>query len=248
MPIDTELSNSTTLLWKEMGWEPTQKQFHQLSQLQVLLKKWNEKSNLTRLSAGDDYWISQVFDSLWPFKQELDSLKKNNPEFIDVGSGCGFPGIAIAIAMPGAQVTLLDSSRKKTDALKAITKELGLESRVRVIKERVEITGRNSLFRQNYDFALARALDQASVVAEYLIPLVHLQGEAVLYKGTMSNKEKEALKKSLIYLNATFKQSQKIELPKNRGMREIIRLSPNGKCPNKYPRAIGQPSKKPLGS
>ena len=85
--------------------------------LQKIISEINKDTNLTRLTEGDDYWISQVYDSIWPFylspNKTLDGKK-----FIDIGSGCGFPGLAYAITHPNSEVYLIDSSRKKNRIIK----------------------------------------------------------------------------------------------------------------------------------
>ena len=79
---------------------------------------------------GDDYWISQIFDSLWPLQRWHGS---SDPlQVIDVGTGGGFPGLAIAIALPQAQVTLVDSVGRKLQAVEAMALELGLQPRDRL--------------------------------------------------------------------------------------------------------------------
>ena len=85
-------------------------------ELQIIIKELNFKTNLTRLIENNDYWISQVYDSIWPFKE---NSKENfdNKRFIDIGSGCGFPGFAYAITHPNSEIYLVDSSQKKTDSL-----------------------------------------------------------------------------------------------------------------------------------
>ena len=105
--------------WTALGWHPSTEQLDQLATLQVLLREWNEKVNLTRLVEGDDYWINQVFDSLWPLAAELKTPHQTRT-CIDVGTGGGFPGLAIAIALPGSQMTLLDSVGRKTAAVEAM--------------------------------------------------------------------------------------------------------------------------------
>ena len=233
-------------IWQKIEWQPSKMQIQQLVKLQELLELWNKKLNLTRLINGQDYWIAQVLDSLWPLQNELKF--PNKPlNCIDVGSGCGFPGIAVAIAMPRTKVTLVDSAIKKTAALKDIATKLELSSRVSVRAERIETTGQNLLFRQNFDLAMARAVAPANVLAEYLIPLVKPKGDALIYKGHWSMQEEKSLQNALVPLNSTIKSKRKLELPSNRGIRHAIRLSPNGNCPSKYPRSIGKPCKKPLG-
>ena len=238
--------SSHFIIWNELKWEPTKKQLAQFTQLQEFLKQWNNKTNLTRLIDGDDFWITQICDSLLPFHKELQNPQLTH-NFIDVGSGCGFPGIAIAIAMPSSNMTLLDSSSKKTTFLKAVSKEIGISSRITVLTERAESAGRAPIYRGNFDYAIARAVAPAAVVAEYLIPFLKSRGQALIFKGTWSETEQKILKKALSKLNAEIQEIHKFVLPNNRGIRNIIRIYSNNKCPSQYPRSIGKPKKKPLG-
>ena len=233
-------------IWNELKWIPTEKQLAQFIHLQDLLKEWNKKSNLTRLVEGDDFWISQVCDSLLPLHEELQSPELSH-KYIDIGSGCGFPGIAIAIAMPNSNITLLDSSNKKTTFLKKVSKEIGLNSRVTVITQRAEIAGKDPILRSNFDYAVARAVASANVVAEYLVPFINSTGQALIYKGSWSETEQKMLEKALTELNAEIKRKHQFKLPNNRGIRNIISISSFNKCPNHYPRSIGKPKKQPLG-
>ena len=101
-----------------MAWQPSSDQLQQFTRLQELLRDWNSRVNLTRLVEGEDYWISQIFDSLWPLQPWLG---KSEPlKVIDVGTGGGFPGLAIAIALPQAQLTLVDSVGRKVQAVQAM--------------------------------------------------------------------------------------------------------------------------------
>ena len=234
------------VIWNELKWEPTKNQFDQFIQLQELLREWNKKMNLSRLIEGDDFWIGQVYDSLLPLKKEL-KYPKISHKYIDVGSGCGFPGLAIAIAIPNCNITLLDSSSKKTTFLKEVSKEIGLNSRITVVTQRAETAGRDPIFRSNFDYAIARAVASANVVAEYLVPFLNLTGQALIFKGSWSETEQQILKKALIELNAEIHRKHEFLLPNNRGIRNIIRISSINKCPNQYPRSIGKPTKQPLG-
>ncbi len=239
--------SSHLMIWDEIKWVPNQKQLDQFIELQKFLKEWNQNTNLTRLINGDDFWITQVYDSLLPLHEEL-QYPKLSQKYIDVGSGCGFPGLAIAIAIPNSNVTLLDSSNKKTTFLKEVSKELGLSSRITVITARAESAGKDPIFRSNFDYAIARAVAPANVVAEYLVPFLNSRGQALIFKGKWSYTEQEELKKALKELKANIQRTHKFSLPNNRGIRNIIRINSFNKCPNKYPRSIGIPKKYPLGN
>ena len=247
MPTDKNYQNANNLkIWNELNWLPSKKQLAQFIHFQKLLKEWNKKTNLTRLVDGDDFWTAQVCDSLLPLHEELQSPELSH-KYIDIGSGCGFPGLAIAIAMPNSHITLLDSLSKKTTFLKEVSKEIGLNSRVTVITERAEKAGRDPILRNNFDYAIARAVASANVVAEYLVPFLNLRGQALIFKGDWSEKEQQRLKNALTQLNAEIQHSHKFVLPNNRGIRNIIRISSVNKCPTQYPRSIGKPKKQPLG-
>ena len=95
----------------------TAEEINMFQELQIKIKELNNKTNLTRLIDGDDYWVSQVFDSIWPFKA-FTNINFDNKKFLDIGSGCGFPGLAYAITHPNSEIYLIDSLKKKTDAIK----------------------------------------------------------------------------------------------------------------------------------
>ncbi len=219
----------------------------QMHRLQELLQHWNTQINLTRLIEKEDYWVGQIFDSLWPFKPELHQTNKNL-NFIDIGSGCGFPGFAIAIALPKVKVTLVDSASKKTNVLAKIVKELGLDNRVFICNERAEVIGHDKSFRGVFDIAMARAVAPPPIVAEYLVPLINKDGEALLFTGQWNGSDAAKLEKALNKLKAKVITTQSNMLPCNRGIRHQIRLKAREKCPEIYPRKVGVPKKNPLGS
>ena len=232
--------------WDALGWSPTQSQRQQMVELQQELRRWNERVNLTRLVEGDDYWINQVFDSLWPLQKELQTADQER-RAIDVGTGGGFPGLAVAIALPGTHMTLLDSVGRKTTAVAAMADSLGLAHRVTVITERIETGGHDPALRGGFDLAMARAVAAAPVVAEYLVPLLQPKGEALLYRGQWEATDTEQLQRALKPLKAGLAAMDQCQLPEERGTRHLLRIRPQGRCPRQYPRAVGLPSRQPLG-
>ena len=289
-------------LWQALGWQPQARQLQQLLALQDLLRHWNQRLNLTRLVEGDDYWIAQVFDSLWPLLPLLSTgsdaaglaamapspapsapatgaageaaacrTAERKPadgappaaeaarqasvlppagsglRVIDVGTGGGFPGLAVAIALPGARVTLLDSVQRKLDAVAAMAAELGLADRIELRCERVERTGRDRHCRGRFQLAMARAVAAAPVVAEYLVPLLAADGQALMYRGQWSDADEQELLRALTLLRARIGSCRQRELPSGRGLRTALTLLPQAACPAAYPRAVGVPAKQPLG-
>ncbi len=233
-------------LWEALGWWPSASQLDRFGGLQRQLRHWNGRLNLTRLVEGDDFWIAQVFDSLWPWRA---LLGRADPPLrcIDVGTGGGFPGLALAIALPAARLTLVDSVGRKADAVRAMAAGLDLAERVEVRCERVERSGRERGCRGAHDWAMARAVAAAPVVAEYLVPLLRPGGHALLYRGQWSAADQRGLERAVGPLRAVIERVERRDLPGGRGVRHAVLLRSTGSCPAPYPRPVGVPAKQPLG-
>ena len=222
-------------------------EFKTFSRLKELIQRLNKTSNLTRLIEGNDYWISQVYDSIWPFFEDSNKLFKNK-KFIDIGSGCGFPGLAYAITHPNSEIYLIDSSIKKTNALKEIVKAKHFKNRINIINDRIENIGHNLQFRHQFDIGTARAVSCASTVAEYLLPLLKKNGQGLLFSGKWTSTDHNKLNKAVTLLNGKINDVKFKQLPANKGERHVIFIKSQGNCPISYPRGIGKPSKYPLGN
>ena len=214
-------------------------------ELRILIEKLNNKTNLTRLIQGDDYWVSQVFDSIWPFKI-FPNINFDNKKFLDIGSGCGFPGLAYAITHPTSEVYLLDSSKKKTDALKILIKEINFRNKIHIINDRIENLAHQTSMRNSFNIATTRAVSNPSTVSEYILPMLEKEGLGVLYCGKWTDKENKNLDKALEILEGKVKEKKEILLPRNKGTRNIILIEPKNICPEIYPRKVGRPEKNPL--
>ncbi len=219
------------------------KKFHKL---QKLLERINNTRNITRLIEGNDYWISQVYDSIWPFYENSKKIF-DNKKFIDIGSGCGFPGIAYAITHPNSEIYLIDSSRKKTDSLKEIVNEINIKNKIIVINDRIENFAHNPSFRNYFDIGVIRAVSTASTVAEYVIPMLDKKGVGMLYCGKWKEKDQLKLENTLLILKGSISKIKSMFLPRNKGERNVIFIKPEERCPKLYPRAIGKAAKYPLG-
>jgi len=223
----------------------TEEEIIMFQELQIKIKELNKKTNLTRLINGNDYWVSQVFDSIWPFKT-LANINFDNKKFLDIGSGCGFPGLAYSITHPTSEVYLVDSSKKKTDALKILITEINFKNNIHVINDRIENLAHQSSMRNSFNIATTRAVSNPSTVSEYMLPMLKKEGLGVLYCGKWTDKETKNLDKTLEILEGKFKEKKKILLPSNKGTRNIILIQQKKICPKIYPRKVGKPEKNPL--
>jgi 16S rRNA (guanine527-N7)-methyltransferase len=95
------------------------------------LLKWNQKVNLTAITAPDEVADKHLLDSLCVLP-EIGQAKS----LLDLGAGAGLPGIPLALALPQLQVTLVDAVAKKVGFLKHAIATLGLSGRVRAVHAR----------------------------------------------------------------------------------------------------------------
>ena len=224
----------------------TEEEIIMFRELQIKIQELNYKTNLTRLIEGDDYWISQVYDSLWTFKENTNKIF-DNKKFIDIGSGCGFPGFAYAITHPNSEIYLVDSSKKKTDSLKEIIKSIKFKNDIFVINDRIENIGRQSSFKNGFNIATARAVSNPSTVSEYILPMLKSNGLGILYCGKWTNEDNKNLENTLNVLEGQILEIKSNFLPREKGIRNAIFIEPKGSCPDIYPRSIGKAEKYPLG-
>jgi 16S rRNA (guanine527-N7)-methyltransferase len=175
MGIDTESLRSGAAAF---GVSLTDTQTQQFARYAELLEDWNRSLNLTRVSPADVVPL-HFLDSL-----TLAGAIDLSPPFrlIDVGSGAGFPGLALKIAFPALDVTLLDATRKRLAFLDAVITDLSLQD-VRTIHSRAEDAGRDRNHRQHYDVVTARAVSRLHMLAELLIPLARIGGHVAAMKS-----------------------------------------------------------------
>jgi 16S rRNA (guanine527-N7)-methyltransferase len=167
----------------------------------------------------------------------------------DIGSGGGLPGIPLAVVLPDAKVTLIESIGKKAMFLRYAKEELGLAN-VNVMNARVEESGREDVHRGAYDVCAVRALARLSVVAEYSLPLLRRGGNVVAMKGRVDAGERAEGERALGKLGGRVSDVVQVRyLPGlEQGERRLVVLEKMGETPGAYPRRTGTPARNPLGT
>jgi 16S rRNA (guanine527-N7)-methyltransferase len=213
-------------LWRQtLDWQPTPQQQQQFQRLYELILDGNQRLNLTRITDPEDFWEKHLWDSLSGIAPYLvESELKNSPNWkvIDIGTGGGFPGLPVAIARPGWQVTLLDSTHKKMAFLADLPPELGVNN-ISLICDRAESLQRSSQ-HQEFDLALVRAVGSSDRCAEYALPLLKSGGLAILYRGQWSEAEAESLQPVVQKLGGWIESIQSWLTPLSRSNRHCLYL------------------------
>jgi 16S rRNA (guanine527-N7)-methyltransferase len=208
-----------------------------------LLLDWNRRFNLTAITDREAIRIKHFLDSLSCLKA---IRARPGMRVIDVGTGAGFPGIPVKIIVPDIRLTLVESTGKKADFCRLVVERLELRD-VAVLHARAEEVGQDPAHREAYSWALARAVADLSILAEYLLPLVKVDGRALAQKGGSGPAEAHSAAKAFHLLGGTVEKIEPVELPGVAETRHLIVIRKTAATPPQYPRRTGVPSKKPLG-
>jgi 16S rRNA (guanine527-N7)-methyltransferase len=203
---------------------------------------WNEKFNLTAIRDAEGIRTKHFLDSF-----SCVMVWKENPprHLIDIGTGAGFPGIPLKILYPSMRLTLVESVGKKAIFCQHVVNTLKLET-TEVITARAEDVGQMPAHRESYDWAVARAVANLSVLAEFLLPLVQVGGAMLAQKGQSGPVETHKAEKALGILGGRTRQLLPVILPGVADERFLVVVDKVAATPPQYPRKPGIPSKKPL--
>lgn len=239
------MSYDTTQFEKDLnvlGVTLTKEQIDQFLKYYELLVEWNSFMNLTAITDYDEVMKKHFVDSLSLIKT-YDISK--NVKAIDVGTGAGFPGLALKIAYPNLQVTLLDSLNKRINFLNEVILQLGLTG-VETVHGRAEDFAKPDKLRGKFDLCVSRAVANLSTLSEYCLPFVKVGGEFISYKSEKINEEMAVAQKAINILGGKFDRSEEFTLPDSDIYRNLVVIKKVKETPKKYPRKAGLPAKEPI--
>ena len=208
-----------------------------------LMMEWNAKMDLFGEAEETELLDRHLMDSLTVLRT---GLLEGSQTLIDVGTGAGFPGMALALARPELRVTLLDSQQKRLNFLEAVRKETGAKN-VTLVHARAEDGARQKELREQFDVAAARAVAPLNVLCEYLLPYVRTGGSALCWKGPGVKEETAEGRKAAFLLGGKLGEPVKTPVQGRDWNHMILPILKTGNTPGIYPRKAGTPKNKPLG-
>lgn len=212
------------------------------SQYADQLLAWNTNVNLTAITDPEAIEMRHFLDSLSVARA---TTFAPGQRVIDVGTGAGFPGLPLRLAFPFINLTLLESTAKKTSFLEHIVALLKLD-RVNILTRRAEDAGQDPAIRERHDIVLARAVAAMPVLSEYLLPLCRIGGYCIALKGEHAAAEVQQAERALRILGGHVKRILPVELPQVAETHHLVVIEKIAATPPKYPRRAGMPSKRPL--
>lgn len=201
-----------------------------------------ERASVSSVTAPQEAWKVHVEDSLTGLEvEELRSAAR----IADIGSGAGFPGLVLAVALPQAEVDLVESVGRKCAFVERASEAAGIGNG-RVLRERSEELAA-AAGREAYDAVTARAVGRLSTLAELASPLLREGGVLVAWKGKRDDDEEEQLRRAAEGL--AMRPEGVLDVGDRAGSRHrhlhVVRKE--GATPADLPRRPGMAKKRPRG-
>jgi 16S rRNA (guanine527-N7)-methyltransferase len=220
----------------------TDRQLASLIRFEQELLDWNARFNLTAIRDSEGIRTKHFLDSI----SCMLAMRDNPPaRLIDIGTGAGFPGIPLKIILPNLRLTLVESVGKKADFCRHVIKTLGLD-KVDILQARAEELGQMPSQREQYDWAVARAVASLPTLVEYLLPLVRVGGCMLAQKGESGPAEAQNAEQATCVLGGHLRQLKPVILPGVVEERYLVIIDKVAATPPQYPRRVGIPTKTPI--
>ena len=203
-----------------------------------LLISYNARYNLTAITEKKEVNFKHFVDSLAGAEAFPAGAR-----VLEVGSGAGFPSIPLMLARGDLRFTLVESTGKKCEFLRAAVKKFGLFAEV--INKRAEELAKESAFREQFDVCCARAVARLNTLAEYCMPFVKKGGSFIAYKGDAEEEIREA-ERALAVLGGGETETVRYSLPEGYGERALVITRKLRPTPPQYPRGQGKERSQPI--
>lgn len=213
-----------------------------LEEFSRLLLEKNKVMNLTAITEPADVARLHLLDSLC-LLGSVGSGGKLGKSVVDVGTGAGFPGMPLAIAVPEIEVTLLDSLGKRIAFLEEAAGALGLKNVSCVQARAEEFAGKH---RESFDTAVSRAVAALPMLCELCLPLVKVGGCFVAMKSSHTEEEIKESEQAIRVLGGRLADVENYRIPTTDVLHRLVKVEKVSPTPRKYPRRFALIKKQPL--
>lgn len=214
-------------------------QIAQLEDFTARMLETNKVMNLTRITDPKEIAEKHLLDCA-SLLQGADFSKKS---VVDVGCGAGFPGMPLHILCPSCELTLLDSLGKRIRFLQGCIDAMNLSDIEAVHARAEEFAAKH---REQYDFAVSRAVAQLNVLAELSLPLVKQGGAFIAMKSKDTDEELERAKKAIRLLGGEIEKIIDYTIPHTEITHRLVVIRKKNHTPKQYPRPFRKISASPL--
>lgn len=214
-------------------------QIAQLEDFTARMLDTNKVMNLTRITDPKEIAEKHLLDCA-SLLQAADFSQKS---VVDVGCGAGFPGMPLHILCPSCELTLLDSLGKRIRFLQGCIDAMNL-SNIEAVHARAEEFA--AKHREQYDFAVSRAVAQLNVLAELSLPLVKQGGVFIAMKSKDTDEELERAKKAIRLLGGEIEKVVDYTIPNTDITHRLVVIRKKNHTPKQYPRPFRKISASPL--
>ena len=214
-------------------------QIAQLEDFTARMLETNKVMNLTRITDPKEIAEKHLLDCA----SLLQAANFSKKSVVDVGCGAGFPGMPLHILCPSCELTLLDSLGKRIRFLQGCIDAMNL-SNIEAVHARAEEFA--AKHREQYDFAVSRAVAQLNVLAELSLPLVKQGGAFIAMKSKDTDEELERAKKAIRLLGGEIEKIIDYTIPHTEITHRLVVIRKKNHTPKQYPRPFRKISASPL--
>lgn len=206
-----------------------------------MLEEKNKVMNLTAIYGEKDIYTLHFLDCL----SLLAHVDMTDGKVIDIGSGAGFPGLPIKLARPKLDLTMLDAQQKRVRFLSELCESIGTD-KTECLHARAEEAAFETDRREQYDYAVSRAVARLNVLCELCLPFVKPGGSFISMKAIDSDDEVQEATAAIELLGGEKPKVIDYLIPGTDVKRRLVVIKKISPTPEKYPRRFAKINKSPL--
>ncbi len=223
----------------QIGFTPTMLEQFEIYNRELHISARN--FNLTAITSPTEVAIKHFADSAYLLK----CASLSGSSVIDIGSGAGFPGLPLKILDPSIRLTMVDSNLKRVDFLSSLCESLSITD-VQCIHARAEELAQDPDYREQFDFAVSRAVASLPMLSELTLPFIKISGALLAMKSSDIADELALSENAVKTLGGELVSADVYSIPTIDISRSVINIRKILPTPSNFPRRFAKISRDPL--